>query len=212
MNALVTFRANSTGNLVASREERLKAAESVSSNLRAKLTGELKRLTAAKSAETTASGTAAKAASAAKSSDDSSDSSTRTVNKELDKDTFLQLLVMQMQYQDPLEPVENTEMIAQLAQFSSLEQMNNLNETFEAAAAEIELLSGNIDQLNFISAQGLLGKYVEGVDADRKAVSGTVDAVTLENSIVVLTVGEHTMPMTGVTNIAQQAPEKSAGS
>lgn len=45
---------------------------------------------------------------------------------ELGKDAFLQLLVTQLQYQDPLDPVDNTQMVSQLAQFSALEQMSNL--------------------------------------------------------------------------------------
>ena len=45
----------------------------------------------------------------------------------LDKDAFLQLLVAQMKYQDPLEPTSNTEYISQYATFSELEQMQNMS-------------------------------------------------------------------------------------
>lgn len=45
----------------------------------------------------------------------------------LGKNEFLELLITQMRYQDPLDPVDNSQMIAQLAQFSSLEQMTNLS-------------------------------------------------------------------------------------
>ena len=47
------------------------------------------------------------------------------------KDAFLQLLVTQLRYQDPLKPMENTAFIAQLSQYSSLEQLINMNETME---------------------------------------------------------------------------------
>ncbi len=60
----------------------------------------------------------------ASSTSTSSSSSSNT----LDKDTFLQLLVTQMQYQDPLNPNTDTEFVAQLATFSQLEQLQNLNQ------------------------------------------------------------------------------------
>jgi flagellar basal-body rod modification protein FlgD len=48
---------------------------------------------------------------------------------ELGKDAFLELLVTQMKYQDPLNPNTDTEYIAQLATFSQLEQLQNLSAT-----------------------------------------------------------------------------------
>jgi flagellar basal-body rod modification protein FlgD len=44
------------------------------------------------------------------------------------KDDFLNLLITQLQNQDPLNPTDSTEFTAQLAQFSSLEQLSNVNE------------------------------------------------------------------------------------
>lgn len=49
----------------------------------------------------------------------------------LGKDEFLQLLVAQMKYQNPLEPMDNTEYVSQLAQFSQLEEMQNMESTIQ---------------------------------------------------------------------------------
>ena len=56
----------------------------------------------------------------------SSLSQTTGASSDMDKDAFLQLLVAQMKYQDPLEPTSNTEYISQYAQFTQVEQMQNM--------------------------------------------------------------------------------------
>jgi flagellar basal-body rod modification protein FlgD len=43
-------------------------------------------------------------------------------NNVLDKNDFLEILITQLQNQDPTEPMKDKEFIAQMAQFSSLEQ------------------------------------------------------------------------------------------
>jgi len=53
--------------------------------------------------------------------------STRKTGGDLGKNDFLNLLVTQLRYQDPLNPTDDKEFIAQMAQFSSLEQMQNMN-------------------------------------------------------------------------------------
>jgi flagellar basal-body rod modification protein FlgD len=52
-------------------------------------------------------------------------------SKELDRDAFLNLLITQLQNQDPLNPTDSVEFTAQLAQFSSLEQLGNVNENLK---------------------------------------------------------------------------------
>lgn len=52
-------------------------------------------------------------------------------SKVLDKDDFMNLLITQLQNQDPLNPTDSTEFTAQLAQFSSLEQLSNVNQNIQ---------------------------------------------------------------------------------
>lgn len=72
---------------------------------------------------------------------------------DIGQDAFLQLLITQMRYQDPLSPMENEEFIAQLAQFSSLEQMQQLNSNFES------MLAYNQSEANS-AATSLIGREV----------------------------------------------------
>ena len=64
-------------------------------------------------------------------SQDSLSKANEKSNSGMDKDAFLQLLVAQMKYQDPLEPTSNTEYISQYAQFSQVEALNNMSTTME---------------------------------------------------------------------------------
>ena len=75
-------------------------------------------------------------------------------SNELGKNDFLQLLVAQLEAQDPLDPQSAEDFSAQLAQFSSLEQLTNVNEnltqieSFEQAvnnASLVNLIGKNVD-------------------------------------------------------------------
>ena len=74
-------------------------------------------------------------------------------SKELDRDAFLNLLITQLQNQDPLNPTDSTEFTAQLAQFSSLEQLGNVN-------ANLELLQNFQASINNSQAVSLIGKEI----------------------------------------------------
>lgn len=193
MNILGVYKSDILGSLLPTRTQRNQAALDITSMLRTRLYGYK------------ASETASTAAKAAEAKADTS-TSTTSATDDLDAESFLQLLMQQLSNQDPLEPMDNEDMLAQLAQFSALEQMTSLNDQFSDAATQLETLSGNIDQLNFLSAQGMIGKYVEGVNEDGDIITGMVDSVTLDGSIVVLSVDDETLPMTGVMTIAAGAP------
>ncbi len=51
-----------------------------------------------------------------------------TGGSDLDEQAFLNLLITQLQYQDPMNPQDSQEFVAQLAQFSSLEELMSLND------------------------------------------------------------------------------------
>lgn len=78
---------------------------------------------------------------------------------ELGKDAFLQLLVTQMKYQDPLNPNTDTEYIAQLATFSQLEQLQNLS-TVTSNTQAFSLVGKNV----IVKAESAAGgtKYITG--------------------------------------------------
>ncbi|MCC6143159.1 MAG: hypothetical protein IT368_05065 [Candidatus Hydrogenedentes bacterium] len=130
----------------------------------------------------------------------------------LGRDAFLELLMEQIRNQDPLEPMDNSDMVAQLAQFSSLEQINNLADGFQTLSNRMEALTGNVDQLNFITAQGLLNRYVTGVDANGEVIEGRVDSVYLSGSIVVLNINGEKLPMTNVISVGEAPPPSTEGS
>lgn len=83
-------------------------------------------------------------------------SNNSTGNDELGKEQFLQLLVTQLQNQDPLNPMEDQEFIAQMAQFSSLEQLMNLNTSMQG-------LTDATNNQQMFSATNYIGKYVTAV-------------------------------------------------
>jgi flagellar basal-body rod modification protein FlgD len=56
----------------------------------------------------------------------------------LGRDMFLQLLITQLQHQDPMQPQENGEFLAQLAQFSSLENLQQIKDDMAALRATFE--------------------------------------------------------------------------
>jgi flagellar basal-body rod modification protein FlgD len=75
-------------------------------------------------------------------------------NNDLDKDSFLKLLLAQLKNQDPTSPMQSHEMAAQLAQFSSLESLNNIDRSVK------DLNNTKNPNLDF-DALKLIGKAVE---------------------------------------------------
>ncbi len=110
-------------------------------------------------------------------------------NSTMDKQAFLNLLVAQMKYQDPMEPTDNTEYVSQLAQFSSLEAMNNMSTSVDLQRAT-----------------GLIGKVVTAsitnkVTGTSKEVTGTVDFVSQSGNKTYLTVNGDQFELDDISKI-----------
>jgi flagellar basal-body rod modification protein FlgD len=80
------------------------------------------------------------------------------------KDMFLQLLVAEMQYQDPLEPSDNSQYVAQLASFTQIEAMQSVQDNMET-----------------IQSNSIVGKIV-ALNVNGQEVSGKVDFVQKDDS------------------------------
>ena len=63
-------------------------------------------------------------------------------NPPVSEDMFLQLLVAQLQNQDPLNPADGTQFLTQLAQFSQLEQSVNMSTDLSAIRSDLDQLVG----------------------------------------------------------------------
>jgi flagellar basal-body rod modification protein FlgD len=87
----------------------------------------------------------------------------------LDKDTFLKLLVAQMQYQNPDSPTDGAAYIQQMATFSQVEQLNNISK------AQTEATSWQLT----VAGEGMLGKSITGTNSSGKSVSGTVSGINI---------------------------------
>jgi flagellar basal-body rod modification protein FlgD len=76
---------------------------------------------------------------------------------QMGKDDFLNLLVTQLRYQDPMSPADPKDFVAQLSQFSSVEQLMNVNTNLDGLSKSFQTMGTGLQV-----TQGLayLGKQV----------------------------------------------------
>lgn len=117
--------------------------------------------------------------------------SSKKNNSTVDKDQFLQLLVAQMKYQDPLEPTSNTEYVSQYATFSELEQMQNMSASLELARA-----SSLVGQTVLMDVTDSAGRTT--------TVQGNVDYVVYEANKAYLSINGELYSMDDLNTVADQ--------
>ena len=111
-----------------------------------------------------------------------------TGSNDLDKDAFLQLLVTQMQYQDPLNPGDSTEYMSQLAQYSSLEATMNISTTLD---------KGN--GLNLVGQYVIMNTTDSAGNTDM--ISGLVEYATVKDGEVLLSINDTYYPASDLDSV-----------
>ena len=112
-------------------------------------------------------------------------------NSELGQDAFLQLLVAQLKYQDPLNPADGAEFLAQTAQFTMVEQLADL---------EAQGQSTVTSQQQMQAAQ-LVGRQVTYVDSTGNLVEGVVESAEYTPDGQSLTIDGQAVELDNITKV-----------
>lgn len=109
-----------------------------------------------------------------------------------DKQMFLNLLVAQLRYQDPMNPADSGEFLAQSAQFTALEKMQDVaDQTAGLLAAQVSF-----------GATGLVGRYVTYLDENGDPHSGQVGSITYDVTGPTLVVGDEHVTLGQVQTVS----------
>jgi flagellar basal-body rod modification protein FlgD len=108
------------------------------------------------------------------------------------QDQFLQLLVAQLQNQDPLSPTTDREFIAQLASLNTVQGIQTLNANFAEMLKLQQLTEGT----------NLIGKTVDYTPTGGGAnASGKVDSVAVQDGQFVLQIGDNRIGLDQIVSV-----------
>lgn len=123
----------------------------------------------------------------------------------VNKDQFLELLVTQLQNQDPLEPVKNEDFLAQLATFSQLEEQQATHDTLKNM---VSLQTAALSMSSLSQGAAIIGKEVEfvpdGVGDETR--TGLVSGILFEPGGVMVQIGDEKIPLGNVVAIRSAEP------
>lgn len=114
----------------------------------------------------------------------------RAPKQEMDKETFLTLLVAQLRYQDPTAPMDTSQMMAQTTQLATMEQLTAMSETARESFA-LQMRS---------AAAALVGAEVTYTDeATGLPRAGVVSNVSYRGPVPMLMIGDQEIALDAVT-------------
>lgn len=109
----------------------------------------------------------------------------------LTADSFMRLLITELQNQDPLEPVGNEELLSQLSMMRNLQSNIELSDAVKAVTTNQQLST----------AANFIGSSVTGFTTDQTEVSGIADRAFLRDGIAYVGAGEAEIPLSQVTSV-----------
>lgn len=110
----------------------------------------------------------------------------------INANTFLQLLVAQLKYQNPNSPSNPTQYLTQTAAFEEVQQLDSLQTSIQTLTSQQQTSAG----------VGMLGQQVTAsTGAHGATVQGVVSAVQLTSSGPVLTVAGQQVPLSAVQSV-----------
>ncbi len=107
---------------------------------------------------------------------------------------FLNLMITELQNQDPLNPTDESEIMAQTASLSQITASTQLTSTLD---------SMQISQ-NLTGAAAMIGAQITGLDAKGNSVAGTVSSVQVSGGAAQLLVGDSMVPLNNVETVSPQ--------
>lgn len=109
----------------------------------------------------------------------------------LTPDNFLQMLITQLQNQDPMNPTDSNQILQQISEIRNIQSTTDLTTSLNSVALGQSLAT----------ASGLIGKQVQGLAADGTQISGAVDSVSVSNNVAELNIGSQTLGLSNVTAV-----------
>jgi len=114
----------------------------------------------------------------------------------LDPQAFLQLLVAQLQYQDPSNPVDTSSFMQQTATLSQVQTMSSMAST----------LTSLVTAQQAQAATDLIGRSVTYADSAGVQKTGVVTSVSLHSTGATVSVGGVDVPFTSVVGVSAATP------
>ncbi|HEV2969618.1 MAG TPA: flagellar hook capping FlgD N-terminal domain-containing protein [Pirellulales bacterium] len=109
----------------------------------------------------------------------------------VDVSQFLQMMITELQNQDPLNPMDNSQIMQELGAMQQISSTNQLTTT----------LNGMSLGQSLSSATSLIGKKIDGLDDSGNQASGVVQKVSIVNNTPKLYVGTQIVSLNNIQDV-----------